>query len=1002
MAFNRNELGEANFTEADIFSAFSRKPSFTDQVFEKAASKVSLASAKLGLEVSIGRVRVSLGGLRASLGQVKTGLNNRVDSVSVYADTLNATKASKVSLYTAKTALEQLIDLRATQVSLANVKSELGASIAGVKVSLGGLRASLGQVDANLNSRVDSVSVYADTLSSTKASKVSLGSAKSALQSLIDLRATQVSLGNVQSQITALVGDAPEALDTIHELAGNVSLYATKVSLASQSSSNLSLFATKASLGSTKTALESLIDLRASQVSLANTQVSIGSLKSRVDILEAGGTQHDGTPAETVDINWTNLSEINVSGEKLLNGDFSANSYVQDTSFCLLSTCGLQPNNGHSVNHTFAEADRPKIIALQASSSPTLTEGTIYQIKNVNTGNEAIQIENLDGTSVGWTGGGLRGSVWEVVSLSFDNWTVTSGTLDETKLASGIVKGDGGQVLIQQTLSQNIAQGTDLVIKVTSDDDITFYPILSNGVVDNANSFDVLASEGYAEHTTQSVVSGFRISTVNGTREYSSVSVFQGAISGGTVEATTNTLTKIGGANGWNAGASSSQSIPSGHDGYFQFQIGGAGSLRVGLTYQDVDFSEPDPSAYRLEIMGDGTVFTDGYNSGAGFVSTGDRIRLRHYSSENEIRFQRKEDIYQADASIQPSTHVASQSDIGTKIVFLKTIGMGAAGGVYFQVTLNRGYEVTNWSTTNNQFMIVDDGGLNMWLSLNNSSSSRNRGDAWEFGAFAGQDYTTFHTSSQLTINQPLFLDASLYHTGTSQINDMIAFIGTPSASTLTTNITQENSADILQLQADLAAALVRIQALESSSGGGGSSGGGTVIPQGGYTITGKGTRPDGNIFDGDINSIIASSGAGVALEIEFTNPIPVSTLRLYLSGGGYDYGVVNIYNGSTLVGTKAAQSSMPSDWYTIALSDTAFTKIEINRSANGYGSGIAEIEVDGQTLTLAQTFTASILDTEANILARTGDSTGTVAYATDNQRIYVFNGSNWIYFNND
>tara|TARA_Y100000114_G_scaffold155577_1_gene180129 strand:+ start:5000 stop:7909 length:2910 start_codon:yes stop_codon:yes gene_type:complete len=126
-----------------------------------------------------------------------------------------------------------------------------------------------------------------------------------------------------------------------------------------------------------------------------------------------------------------------------------------------------------------------------------------------------------------------------------------------------------------------------------------------------------------------------------------------------------------------------------------------------------------------------------------------------------------------------------------------------------------------------------------------------------------------------------------------------------------------------------------------------------TVIASDGYTITGKGTRPDGNIFDGNTDSIIASSGAGVPLEIEFTNPIPVTTLRLYLPGAGYDYGVVNIYNGSTLVGTKAEQSNMPSGWYTIALSQSAFTKIEINRASNGYGSGIAEIEVDGKTLTI-------------------------------------------------
>ncbi len=304
--------------------------------------------------------------------------------------------------------------------------------------------------------------------------------------------------------------------------------------------------------------IESDIELLASQVSLGNVRVSLGNLAARVTSLETLGISGISNA-----VSWTNLSEINLSGEKLTNGDFSSSGYVQDTSFCLTQTCGLQPNNNHAVNHLFAEADRPKIIALQAYSSPTLTEGTIYRIKTVNTGNEAIQIENLDGTSVGWTVGGLRGTVWEVVKLAFDNWTVTSGTLDETKLASGIVKGDGGQVSIQQTLSQNIAQGTDLVIKVTSDDDIKFYPILSNGVVDNANSFDVLASNGYAEHTTQTIVSGFRISTVSSTREYSSASVFQGAISGGTVQAYAGGgLEKISGTSGYNSGGFSVNYIP--------------------------------------------------------------------------------------------------------------------------------------------------------------------------------------------------------------------------------------------------------------------------------------------------------------------------------------------------------------------------------------------------------------------------------------------------------
>lgn len=39
--------------------------------------------------------------------------------------------------------------------------------------------------------------------------------------------------------------------------------------------------------------------------------------------------------------------------------------------------------------------------------------------------------------------------------------------------------------------------------------------------------------------------------------------------------------------------------------------------------------------------------------------------------------------------------------------------------------------------------------------------------------------------------------------------------------------------------------------------------------------------------------------------------------------------------------------------------------------------------------------------DTEANILARTGDSTGVILYGTDTGDLYVYDGMNWQTFNN-
>ena len=65
---------------------------------------------------------------------------------------------------------------------------------------------------------------------------------------------------------------------------------------------------------------------------------------------------------------------------------------------------------------------------------------------------------------------------WQTFTYELTNWTVSGGSLDQTKLAEGIIKGSGGQVAIQQIFPQNIVTGTKLVIKVTSDDDIKFIP----------------------------------------------------------------------------------------------------------------------------------------------------------------------------------------------------------------------------------------------------------------------------------------------------------------------------------------------------------------------------------------------------------------------------------------------------------------------------------------------------------------------------------------------
>jgi hypothetical protein len=53
-------------------------------------------------------------------------------------------------------------------------------------------------------------------------------------------------------------------------------------------------------------------------------------------------------------------------------------------------------------------------------------------------------------------------------------------------------------------------------------------------------------------------------------------------------------------------------------------------------------------------------------------------------------------------------------------------------------------------------------------------------------------------------------------------------------------------------------------------------------------------------------------------------------------------------------------------------------------------------------TLGASSTLNVSIIADSTVIEARTGDPTGTLAYGNNNQRIYVYTGTSWIYFNNN
>ena len=457
--------------------------------------------------------------------------------------------------------------------------------------------------------------------------------------------------------------------------------------------------------------IESDIELLASQVSLGNVRVSLGNLANRVTSLETSGIS-GGISGVSNAVSWTNLSEINLSGEKLVNGDFSNTTDLPDKLIATGSSFNSYVRQSLSVNGAYVQSieikealasgtssfmldqyfsgiqGRNRIrIDLNGSSAPSVSVAGHGDVNNVTVTSLADDFYRIDleiTLSSGYAQvrfGALRtgdevlarnaslkasGSTTELLTsnssfssgwvkqnttvvqgsgVSLDNWSVHSGTLDQTKLASGIVKGDGGAVTIQQSFSNGIAQGTALVCKVTRND-ISSGFVTINALRANGSSFIgglfIQPSDGFIEFTTTEIMYGLRLSTSAEVREVSSISLFQGEVSGGTVQAYAGGgLEKISGVDGFNAGASSSQKIDGNSDGYVQFQIAQTGKdIKIGLVYADVDFADADP----FEMTFSGTdVSTDG--SVRTTYAQGDFFRIRHYASTNEVKYQKRQTV---------------------------------------------------------------------------------------------------------------------------------------------------------------------------------------------------------------------------------------------------------------------------------------------------------------------------------------------------------------------
>ena len=67
-----------------------------------------------------------------------------------------------------------------------------------------------------------------------------------------------------------------------------------------------------------------------------------------------------------------------------------------------------------------------------------------------------------------------------------------------------------------------------------------------------------------------------------------------------------------------------------------------------------------------------------------------------------------------------------------------------------------------------------------------------------------------------------------------------------------------------------------------------------------------------------------------------------------------------------------------------------------------GLGLMIGEADADTHVGPLpVGGFNIDLRDTHSNIIARSGDATGVIAYGTDTQDLYVYDGASWQFYQN-
>ena len=238
----------------------------------------------------------------------------------------------------------------------------------------------------------------------------------------------------------------------------------------------------------------------------------------------------------------------------------------------------------------------------------------------------------------------------ELVSdaLVVNGWAISNGIWDTSVLSNGVVRGYGNAVCIRQNITTlpneiydiNIVR-TDtnegLVIKLKTPTNVKWLSH-ENDITNEVDiPYNTKTRFQVIENDTPTYI---EVDTVNTTNQITSISMIHKKIASGTIEElSNNTIRKTAGMDGWNVGTSSTEFINGQGEGYVQFQMAQSGKdIKVGLTYNDIDYSNADP----FEMLFSGTsIYIQGMNR-SNYVS-GDWFRIKHESVNNQIAYLKRD-----------------------------------------------------------------------------------------------------------------------------------------------------------------------------------------------------------------------------------------------------------------------------------------------------------------------------------------------------------------------